>query len=114
MVYCHYLIFYFIIGYYLKRKKIELENSLRVPPQNSPPMPQDVSPLSPQAPLDVSPLSPQAPQEPVQPLEPCNDINEQDQDNAPKRKVRKHHNDQENQDNAPKKRGRKPKSKIVK
>jgi hypothetical protein len=63
----------FIIGYYLKKKKNELENNLRVPPQNSPAL-QDRPPPSPQAQQDPpSPVEPSDEQVQIRPPEPRTD-----------------------------------------
>ena len=72
--------FYFIIGFYLKKKKDKLEEISRIQSRNSPAL-QDHSPPSPQAQQDPPPPSPvELP------------------------------NDKENQNNVPRKRGRKTKS----
>ena len=98
----------FIIGYYLKKKKNELENNLRVPPQNSPAL-QDRPPPSPQAQQDPpSPVEPSDEQVQIRPPEPR--TNEQVQSNPPKRVRKQRVNDKENHNNVPKKRGRKAKS----
>lgn len=86
--------FYFIIGYYLKRK-IE-NNSVRNSPalqDHSPPFPQTQDTSFPVEPLETRP-------------------NEQVQINPPRRVRKQHENGKENQNNVPKKRGRKPKSKT--
>ncbi|PKY34915.1 hypothetical protein RhiirB3_533072 [Rhizophagus irregularis] len=123
--------------YYLKKKKNELENNLRVPPQNSPAL-QDRPPPSPQAQQDPpSPVEPsdeqvqiRPPVEPsdeqvqIRPPEPRTDeqvqvrppeprTNEKVQSDPPKRVRKQRVNDKENQNNVPKKRGRKAKSKIT-
>ncbi|CAB4446752.1 unnamed protein product [Rhizophagus irregularis] len=107
--------------YYLKKKKNELENNLRVPPQNSPAL-QDRPPPSPQAQQDPpSPVEPSDEQVQIWPPEPRTDeqvqvrppeprTNEQIQSNPPKRVRKQRVNDKENQNNVPKKRGRKAKS----
>ncbi|CAB4430636.1 unnamed protein product [Rhizophagus irregularis] len=107
--------------YYLKKKKNELENNLRVPPQNSPAL-QDRPPPSPQAQQDPpSPVEPSDEQVQIRPSEPRTDeqvqvrppeprTNEQVQSNPPKRVRKQRVNDKENQNNVPKKRGRKAKS----
>ncbi|UZO13193.1 uncharacterized protein OCT59_004698 [Rhizophagus irregularis] len=119
--------------YYLKKKN-ELENNLRVPPQNSPAL-QDRPPPSPQAQQDPpSPVEPsdeqvqiRPPVEPsdeqvqIRPPEPRTDeqvqvrppeprTNEKVQSDPPKRVRKQRVNDKENQNNVPKKRGRKAKS----
>ncbi|CAB4389574.1 unnamed protein product [Rhizophagus irregularis] len=121
--------------YYLKKKKNELENNLRVPPQNSPAL-QDRPPPSPQAQQDPpSPVEPsdeqvqiRPPVEPsdeqvqIWPPEPRTDeqvqvrppeprTNEKVQSDPPKRVRKQRVNDKENQNNVPQKRGRKAKSK---
>ncbi|CAB4426903.1 unnamed protein product [Rhizophagus irregularis] len=59
--------------YYLKKKKNELENNLRVPPQNSPAL-QDRPPPSPQAQQDPpSPVEPSDEQVQIRPPEPRTD-----------------------------------------
>ncbi|GET65931.1 hypothetical protein GLOIN_2v1480211 [Rhizophagus irregularis DAOM 181602=DAOM 197198] len=120
--------------YYLKKKKNELENNLRFPPQNSPAL-QDRPPPSPQAQQDPpSPVEPsdeqvqiRPPVEPsdeqvqIRPPEPRTDeqvqvrppeprTNEKVQSDPPKRVQKQRVNDKENQNNVPKKRGRKAKS----
>ncbi|CAB4424759.1 unnamed protein product [Rhizophagus irregularis] len=107
--------------YYLKKKKNELKNNLRVPPQNSPAL-QDRPPPSPQAQQDPpSPVEPSDEQVQIRPSEPRTDeqvqvrppeprTNEQVQSNPPKRVRKQRVNDKENQNNVPKKRGRKAKS----
>ncbi|CAB4425504.1 unnamed protein product [Rhizophagus irregularis] len=107
--------------YYLKKKKNELENNLRVPLQNSPAL-QDRPPPSPQAQQDPpSPVEPSDEQVQIRPPEPRTDeqvqvrppeprTNEQVQSNPPKRVRKQRVNDKENQNNVPKKRGRKAKS----
>ena len=52
--------FYFIIGYFLKKKKNELGSNSRIPLQNSSPALQDRSPSSPQA-QDPPPVEPPEP-----------------------------------------------------
>ncbi|CAB4389697.1 unnamed protein product [Rhizophagus irregularis] len=107
--------------YYLKKKKNELENNLRVPPQNSPAL-QDRPPPSPQAQQDPpSPVEPSDEQVQIRPPEPRTDeqvqvrppeprTNEKVQSDPPKRVWKQRVNDKENQNNVPKKRGRKAKS----
>ncbi|UZO15346.1 uncharacterized protein OCT59_006773 [Rhizophagus irregularis] len=107
--------------YYLKKKKNELENNLRVPPQNSPAL-QDRPPPSPQAQQDPpSPVEPSDEQVQIRPPEPRTDeqvqvrppelrTNEKVQSDPPKRVRKQRVNDKENQNNVPKKRGRKAKS----
>ncbi|GBC39903.2 uncharacterized protein OCT59_012084 [Rhizophagus irregularis] len=119
--------------YYLKKKN-ELENNLRVPPQNSPTL-QDHPPPSPQAQQDPpSPVEPSDEQVQIwPPVEPSDEqvqirppelrtdeqiqvrppeprTNEKVQSNPPKRVRKQRVNDKENQINVPKKRGRKAKS----
>ena len=122
-----------IISYYLKKKKINLENNSRVPPQNPPmsPASQNLSLQAPQEPRTSEPHTPEphtpephtpeqqvpeGPRSPVRPLEPRNDINgqnEQEQVNVSKRRGRKRGNNQENQNNPQKKKGQKTKIKII-
>ncbi|GBC17930.2 hypothetical protein RIR_jg26686.t1 [Rhizophagus irregularis DAOM 181602=DAOM 197198] len=87
--------------YYLKKKKNELENNLRVPPQNSPAL-QDRPPPSPQAQQDPpSPVEPSDEQVQIRPPEPRTDeqvqvrpseprTNEKVQSNPPKRVCKQH------------------------
>ncbi|UZO10933.1 uncharacterized protein OCT59_002511 [Rhizophagus irregularis] len=86
--------------YYLKKKN-ELENNLRVPPQNSPAL-QDRPPPSPQAQQDPpSPVEPSDEQVQIRPPEPRTDeqvqvrpseprTNEKVQSNPPKRVCKQH------------------------
>ncbi|CAB5180464.1 unnamed protein product [Rhizophagus irregularis] len=104
-----------------EKKKNELENNLRVPPQNSPAL-QDRPPPSPQAQQDPpSPVEPSDEQVQIRPPEPRTDeqvqvrppeprTNEKVQSDPPKRVRKQRVNDKENQNNVPKKRGRKAKS----
>ncbi|CAB4386988.1 unnamed protein product [Rhizophagus irregularis] len=104
-----------------EKKKNELENNLRVPPQNSPAL-QDRPPPSPQVQQDPpSPVEPSDEQVQIQPpVEPSDEqvqvrppeprTNEKVQSNPPKRVRKQRVNDKENQNNVPKKRGRKAKS----
>jgi hypothetical protein len=79
----------------LKKKKGKLENNSQDAPPNSP----QVSSSS----------SSQALRESLSPIEPPQHIDEQHQNNVPRRRARARE-DQENQDNLPKKRGRPSKS----